>query len=170
MTRPRVKPSRAWDACVRVLLAAAGTLLLLLGTGRAQAEFDHETSFSRLAADNFSSRSDLYYRSTRWYLDNYDFAKYSGYQDLLKKFKRYLPTGQGLTVLQAESSHTPDAIGEVTHLFDYEASDTHSEQVAGFSARPQRVAICIRDTIRSRSIWTAFIRQTSWTCWVSSRT
>ena len=131
MTRPRTRASKVWTNSVKGLFAMAG-LLLLLGPVRAHAAFDHTASFSQLPADNFVSRESLYKPSTRWYLDNYDFAKYSGYQDLLEKFDRHLPTGRGLTVLQAENSHTPDAIGDVTHLFDSEASDSHSEKVAGF--------------------------------------
>ena len=130
MTRPRTRASKVWTNSVKGLFAMAG--LLLLGPVRAHAAFDHTASFSQLPADNFVSRESLYKPSTRWYLDNYDFAKYSGYQDLLEKFDRHLPTGRGLTVLQAENSHTPDAIGDVTHLFDSEASDSHSEKVAGF--------------------------------------
>ena len=93
--------------------------------------FTHESTFDQLPADNFWSSESSYLENTLWYIGNYDFAKYSGYQELLETFDYHLPTGKGLTILQAESYHTPDYIGDVKHLFDYEDSDTHSEYVAG---------------------------------------
>ena len=93
--------------------------------------FTHKSAFKRLSADRFRSVEELYYKSTVWYVYNYNFAKYSGYQDLLKKFDRHLPSGRRLTILQAESAHTPDDIGDVKHLFDYESASSHSETVAG---------------------------------------
>ena len=95
-------------------------------------DFNHAESFGQLPVDVFHSDEAFYATSTQWYIQNYDFAKYTGYQELLKKFDRHLPTGKGITVLQAEGAHTPDAIGDVKHLFDFESSDSHSEAVAEF--------------------------------------
>ena len=137
MTRPRERASRVWTGSVRGLLSVAGLLLLLPGPILAQADFDHTTAFSQLSVDWFYENQHDYDPSTLklWYIRNYDFAKYSGYQDLLDKFDRHLPTGRGLTVLQAENTHTADDIGDVKHLFDYEDSSSHSERVAGFLSR-----------------------------------
>ena len=123
--------------------------------------FTHESTFDRLPADNFRIVESYYHERIRWYMINYDFAKYSGYQELLEKFDYHLPTGKGLTILQAESGHTPDDIGDVKHLFKYEDSTTHSEDVAGIlSEVAVSIESYIRGTRHSRSIWTAFTQQT----------
>ncbi len=95
------------------------------------AAFDHTAEFSKLPDDLFKIIEEYYEPPTDWYRSNYNMAKYSGYQELLAKHNGYLPTGADIVVLQAESNHTPDSIGDVKHLFDFETSNNHSEYVAG---------------------------------------
>ncbi|MDE0005619.1 MAG: Ig domain-containing protein [Rhodospirillaceae bacterium] len=92
--------------------------------------FDHSTAFEQLPIDSRFFREGLL--DFDWYLYNYNFAKYAGYQDLLAKFDRHLPAGRGLTILQAERSHTPDSAGNVLHLFANPGTDEHSTTVANF--------------------------------------
>ena len=99
------------------------------------ARFDHSSAFPQLPEDWWHYREGL--EEFNWYLQTYNFAKYVGYQDLLVKFDRHLPAGRGLTVLQAESSHTPDSAGNVLHLFGNPVFDSHSAMVAGYLTERQ---------------------------------
>ena len=93
----------------------------------------HQNTFKRLPDDPYKSVPDLYKNDTLWYTTNYNVAKYNGYQDLLEKYDYHVPSGRGLTILQAESNHTPDDVGDVKHLFNYNSlnsSNKHSQFVA----------------------------------------
>ena len=92
--------------------------------------FDHSTAFPQLLEDRFSEHWGFLGPNSPWYGVNYNFAKYAGYQDLLAKHDRHLPAGRGLTILQAESTHTPDDLGNVAHLFGDPGSSDHSRAVA----------------------------------------
>ena len=91
-------------------------------------QFDHGTAFEQLPNDSRYYHENLL--DLDWYKINYNFAKYVGYQDLLAKFDGHLPSGLGLTILQAERSHTPDSAGNVLHLFANPGADSHSTDVA----------------------------------------
>ena len=96
--------------------------------------FDHQKAFERLPEDTYESVPSHYNDNNDnnlQYTVNYNMAKYSGYQDLLKKYDYHIPSGRGITILQAERNHTPDDIGDVKHLFNSKPSDTHSEFVSG---------------------------------------
>ena len=96
---------------------------------RSESTFMHEQSFKALIEDRFDS-SEIFFNSYPWYSNNYELAKYVGFQELLLKYDYRLPTGQGLTILQAETHHTPDDIGDVKHLFIFKESSSHSATVA----------------------------------------
>ena len=106
-----------------------GTATLTIeASDQARTAFDHSTAFSQLREDIFHfERGALVHDS---YLAGYNFAKYSGYQDLLARYDRYLPSGHGLTILQAERGHTPDDLGTVAHLFSNPGPSKHSRDVA----------------------------------------
>ena len=107
------------------------TTLSTVPADRRAKTFEHRQSFRRLKEDRFWSSEEWYSDSgVAWYGANYEFAKYVGFQDLLKKHDYHLPTGRGLTVLQAETNHTPDDLGDVRHLFVSKGSDKHSRTVA----------------------------------------
>jgi hypothetical protein len=105
-----------------IIIVAFLTIPSHLISSQISAEIDHSTTFDQLPADLYEVWEVYYDPSTDWYRSNYNFAKYNGYQDLFTKFNGHLPSGEGIVVLQAESYHSPDAIGDVKHLFDYEAS------------------------------------------------
>ena len=118
------------DASITAALDRLPDLLEMFSGGTSpETLFYHRSAFAQLPED--SRHFDEVQLEYPWYLYNYNFAKYVGYQDLLAKFDRHLPAGRGLTVLQAESDHTPDSAGNVLHLFDNPGSGTHSETVAG---------------------------------------
>ena len=96
---------------------------------RADIAFKHEQAFATLEEDRYRS-IEHYFDSHGWYSNNYELAKYVGYQDLLTRYEYRLPTGRGITVLQAESTHTPDDMGDVMHLFVYGEESSHSRTVA----------------------------------------
>ena len=98
-------------------------------TDRADRSFEYEQAFLRLEEDLYRS-IETYFDSYSWYTNNYELAKYLGFQELLRRYEYRLPTGRGLTVLQAESMHTPDDIGDVKHLFLHGEGDRHSRSVA----------------------------------------
>ncbi|MDE0661591.1 MAG: hypothetical protein OXI79_18290 [Gammaproteobacteria bacterium] len=107
------------------------TNLSAVPVDRSAKVFEHRQSFRRFAEDSFYSNEEWYFDQQRgWYAANYELARYTGFQDLLKKHDYHLPTGRGLTVLQAERNHTPDDLGDVRHLFVYKDSDRHSRTVA----------------------------------------
>ena len=91
----------------------------------------HQNTFERLLDDTYESLPGHYNNDNNLkYTVNYNMAKYSGYQDLLKKYDYHIPSGRGLTILQAESNHTPDNVGDVKHLFNSKSSDDHSKDVS----------------------------------------
>ncbi|MCY3857611.1 MAG: hypothetical protein OXG25_01740 [Gammaproteobacteria bacterium] len=96
---------------------------------RAEIAFEHEQTFTTLVGDRYRSIEHSF-DSYGWYTNNYELAKYVGYQDLLTRYEHRLPTGRGITVLQAESTHTPEDIGDVMHLFEYGEESRHSRTVA----------------------------------------
>ena len=100
----------------------------ILANDAPPAGFDHWAAFPQLPADLFYYTPE--HLAHDWYTNNYNFAKYTGYQDLLAKYDRHLPAGRGVTVLQAESDHTPRSAGAVRHLFRRSAASTHSRAVA----------------------------------------
>ena len=103
-------------------------VLLVFAPVHAHAEFDHAATFTQLPADNTGSNQSHYAYGS--YRNNYDFAKYSGYRELLAKFNRHLPSGRGLTILQVETHQTPGGLGTVKRLFKYKDSNSHSSTVA----------------------------------------
>ena len=96
---------------------------------RSDRAFDHSQAFAKLPVlYNLGDSESLWERT--WYRSNYHHAKYAGYDYLLRKHGHHLPSGRGLTILQAESAHTPEDLGSVLHLFDYETHERHARLVA----------------------------------------
>jgi hypothetical protein len=94
--------------------------------------FNHSQNFEQLAQDYPAIAQDYYYDSGMlWYSANMHNVMYSGYLDLYKRYSGYLPTGKNLTILQAESDHTPENLGLNIHeLFEDMNSSSHSDTVA----------------------------------------
>lgn len=105
------------------------TSLSTVAMERSENAFNHGESFAKLETDWFRSIESWFGR-INWYRDGYEFAKYVGFQELLLKHDYHLPTGRGLTVLQAERDHTPDDLGDVVHLIRYKDPGSHSRSVA----------------------------------------
>ena len=105
------------------------TSLSTVPADRSERVFNHSESFAKLDADLLSS-IESFFDDRQWYRDSYEFAKYTGFQDLLVKHDYHLPSGRGLTVLQAERDHTPEDLGDVIHLVRQKSYDKHSREIA----------------------------------------
>ena len=96
--------------------------------------FNSYAEYPKLPTDrpNNKSNSSFYYKpTTNWYIKNYNLSKYSNYKELYNKYNGHLPSGHGLSILQAEGLQTPSNKGDISYLFNKHSSNTHSNTVYG---------------------------------------
>ena len=92
--------------------------------------FSHAASFTQLDVD-FDVGSEYVFDNANSYRLNTEYSAQIEHKTLMSRYNRYVPSGRNVTILQAESSHTPSSAGDVKQLFQQVATNSHAYGVAG---------------------------------------
>lgn len=97
--------------------------------------FSHSATFPQLAFDvDYSSAASW---SQPSFQTNFYLSAQLEHKTLMNRFNRHLPAGRGVSILQAESSQSPDSSGfTVQRIFQSVAANSHSTQVFNTLSKP----------------------------------